>query len=84
MQRIESIEEILSPYISKPFVVHYKKDAILGQQLILVVESQQPVEINFPKDLIPKNQHPKQVAFIPEFPRTISGKVIRKDLNLYL
>ena len=80
----ESIEEILSPYISKPFVVHYKKDEILGQQLILVVESQQPVEINFPKDLIPKNQHPKQVAFIPEFPRTISGKVIRKDLDLYL
>lgn len=78
----EVLEDKLKLYISAPFIVHYKEDSVLGQKLILVVESKDYFEIDYPKDLIPRNQQPKEIIFINEFPRTISGKIIRNQVNL--
>ena len=78
----EVLEDKLKLYIRAPFVVHYKEDSILGQKLVLVVESKDIFEINYPPDLIPRNQQPKEIIFLDEFPRTISGKIIRKQIKL--
>ena len=76
----EKIEEILKPFISSPFIIHYVPDQILGQKIVLVIESPNEIEINFPENVIPKNQQPKEVIYISNFPRTESGKIIRKNI----
>lgn len=78
----EHFEELLQPYISKPFIVHYKSDEVLGQKLVLIIESEKAIDIEFPADLIPKNQIPKEIIFLKEFPKTESGKIKRKTIDL--
>ena len=78
----ETLEDKLKLYINTPFIVHYKEDSVLGQKLVLVVESKDFFQIDYPSDLIPRNQQPKEFIFVDEFPRTISGKIIRKQIKL--
>lgn len=78
----EKLEELLKPYISENFIVHFKPDEILGQKLVLLIESEKALEINFPPELLPKNQTPKEIIFLSEFPRTESGKIKRAAINL--
>lgn len=77
----EEMEKKLEPYIDLPFIVHFKKDEKTGQKPVLVIESDKSVEINYPEDLFPKNQSPKEIVFIKEIPRTPNGKIIRGEIN---
>lgn len=80
----EEIEEKLKPFISVPFIVHFKSDKTLEQKLVLVIESKKKIDINYPSNILQKNKQPKEIIFISEFPRTESGKIQRKEINLKL
>ncbi|MDO5654524.1 MAG: AMP-binding protein [Flavobacteriaceae bacterium] len=77
----ETLENLLRPYISHEFIVHFKTDSKLGQKVVLVIEANEIAEITYPADLIPKNQQPKEVVFVPKLPRTPNGKVKRGALE---
>ena len=77
----EEIENKLNPFIHAPFVIHYKADPVLGQKLVLVIASEKPFELKLPENIIPKNKMPKEIIFVPEFPRTLSGKIIRNQIK---
>ncbi|MDD3772697.1 MAG: AMP-binding protein [Weeksellaceae bacterium] len=72
----EQIEEKLKPYIQKEFIVSSKPDAILGEKLILIIESD-TFDFSLPDGLLGKFEKPKEILFIKEFPRTESGKIKR-------
>ena len=78
----ESVEEKLQPYIQQPFIIHYKTDVRLGQKLVLVIESQNQFDIEFPKNVLPKKHRPKEIFFLEKFPRTASGKIQRNKIKL--
>lgn len=77
----EELEERLKPYIQVPFIVHHKPDPVLGQKVVLLLESDNPIQVDFPSDLIPKNKQPKEIIYLSTFPRTISGKIQRKKIE---
>lgn len=76
----EEIENILKPFIEKPFVIHYKKDKILGQKLVLIIEDKEEKNIKIPQNILPKNKMPKEIVYISSFPRTQSGKIQRNRI----
>lgn len=65
-----------------PFALIGVPDESLGQRLMLVVESS-TVEANLSDldDVLEKYHRPKELKFIPKFPRTESGKIMRKELT---
>lgn len=76
----EQIEEKLSQVIKLPFFISSLPDETLGQKLILVVESMG--EASFSKSDLKKvglssYQIPKSIYYLPEFVRTVTGKVQR-------
>lgn len=73
----EKWEKLLQPYISLPFVIHYKKDDKLGQKVVLVVEGTGTEKVEIPDGLIPKNQRPKEIVFVKKLPRTATNKIKR-------
>lgn len=77
----EQIEEKLKPFISSAYFITAKADDLLGQKLVLVIEGDE-VEINLKEADLTKYQFPKEIIFIPEFPRTESGKIQRNQIVL--
>jgi len=82
------IESIISPLINSPFMIGYLKDNLLGQKLVLLIESNETVvykniliEI---KQLLGSNKTPKEVYFIQKLLLTPNGKLDRKKNNIYL
>ncbi|MXV38890.1 AMP-binding protein [Flavobacteriaceae bacterium Ap0902] len=78
----EDLEQKLKPYIQEPYIIHFKPDDLLGQRVILLIESDKEIAVEYPADLIPKNKQPKEIHYIPSFPRTKSGKIQRKKIKL--
>ncbi|MGI9527706.1 MAG: AMP-binding protein [Weeksellaceae bacterium] len=78
----EELEQKLKSYIQQPFIIHSKPDNTLGQKVILLIESEKAIPVDYPKDLIPKNKQPKEILFISKFPRSESGKIQRKKIEL--
>lgn len=79
------IESLLQPFIDFPFVISAEFHKLLGQQLILVIES--TVQIYNVKTLflsLEKHQQPRKIYCVPNLPRTDSGKIIRKDVRYCL
>ncbi len=75
----EKIEQLLNKDISPPFFISSVKDEILGEKVVLVIEgSNQNIDLNFIKSLLPKYNAPKEVFYLSEFVRTSSGKINRK------
>jgi len=72
----EQIEAKLKTFINSEFYITSKKDELLGQKLILVVEGEER-SLDFSLADLTKYQVPKEIIFIPEFPRTESGKIKR-------
>ena len=73
----EEIESKLKPFITQPFYISSKKDELLGDKLVLVVEGEsKPLAIN--QADLSKYQIPKEIIFLPQFDRTESGKIKRK------
>lgn len=75
----EIVEKKLENTIHFPFFIAGLKDDILGEKVILCIEST-PFELN-KKDIqkkVSKYEVPKEVYFIKEFVRTESGKINRR------
>ncbi len=80
----EILEASLSSQLKMPFFVAGLPDASLGQKVVMIVESPEPVTLDFSH--ISQYSRPKEVYYSPGFSYTPSGKVNRtetlKKLNL--
>ena len=79
----ESIENELKKVIPNELVFMGKKDEVLGEKLIVVLEGEEDEVtkqkiINFPFEN--KFHQPKEIIFLPQFPRSENGKVLRKEI----
>jgi O-succinylbenzoic acid--CoA ligase len=76
----EEIESRLSEYIDPPFIITYQNDRILGERVILVIESEKTLNMD---DALSKaiqelgNKGPRSIYVTSSFKRSPSGKVIR-------
>ncbi|MGB3774564.1 MAG: AMP-binding protein [Leeuwenhoekiella sp.] len=81
----EFIEAKLSPQIDVPFFITGEPNDALGEQLILVVESESIDWVDLDFSVLDKYEIPKAVYFVPNFERTDNGKLRRgatvKKLN---
>jgi O-succinylbenzoic acid--CoA ligase len=75
----EVIEEKLSQILEQPFIIGSVADEILGERVVLVIESQHPVNLDEVKAHISKvlerYEIPKEIRWVPELERTHSGKL---------
>ena len=69
-------------FIKFEFIVHYKADEVLHQKLVLLIEGENIPDFEIPQNILPKNKTPKEIQYIKSFPRTVSGKIIRKEIQL--
>ena len=76
----ETVEAILSNFISIPFFITGLPHKSLGEQVVLVLEGvkETPISNDVFKSLT-KYQKPKQCIYTPTFIRTKSGKINRKE-----
>ena len=80
----EKIEEILSSHINQPFFLIGTPDEHLGERMILLIESnndseEQKKKISAEiKPYLENFQLPRQIIILPEFNRTLTGKIQRK------
>lgn len=76
----EQIEDKLAEKIPRRFLIAGKPDAELGEKLMLIVEGE-PFEIDREIfSVLAKYEKPKEIAFVPKFDETGSGKIIRKEV----
>lgn len=89
----EEVERILEPHISAPFMVSWFADDRLGQAVSLVVQTSAPQYekpsapsthvfseaslLELCRSLLPRYWVPKHILFVPQLPRTQTGKVRR-------
>jgi o-succinylbenzoate---CoA ligase len=75
----EKIEQILSRYIEVPFFISSVKDDLLGEKIILLIESSNKLKLDFTEIFIGVSNYfkPKETIYLNEFSRTISGKINR-------
>ena len=75
----EQIEAKLSDKIQARFFVTGVHDEILGEKLILVIESEKLDIDDSIFDKLDKYEKPKQIIFKPKFKETNNGKVMRTE-----
>lgn len=78
----EQIESKLKPYIECEFIIDSVLDDLLGEQLIIVIESLEN-NIDFTQlfsKVLSKYERPKRIYFLDLFPRTENGKIKRKEV----
>lgn len=75
----EQIEEKLAHYIPYRFFVIGKQDEVLGEKLILVIESDPYTLVNEAFDDLSKFEKPKEIQFVTKFKETPTGKILRKE-----
>lgn len=84
----EEIEKKLSPYITKRFFVAGVPDEVLGEKLILLIESPENSVLNsldfetFKKmkhSILDKYEIPKEIFFLTQFVETQTSKIQRKQ-----
>ena len=75
----EKIEQILSKYIELPFFVSSIKDDLLGEKIILLIESSYKLKFDFTEIFSGESNYfkPKETIYLNEFERTISNKINR-------
>ena len=79
----EVLETKISPYISNPFYITGLPDAKLGERIILVIESETWPDARIEnlyvelRRILEGYEVPKEVRFLKEFPRTLTGKIKR-------
>lgn len=73
----EKIENKLSTFISKNFIISSLKDELLGNKLILIIESKKYKLNNDIFKYLTKFEVPKQVYFINKFTYTRTNKIDR-------
>jgi o-succinylbenzoate---CoA ligase len=83
----EELEKKLAPFIKQPFFISSRIHDLLGHQLVLVIEgleNQELISKLWPicRQKLGKYEQPRQIIFIQKIPKTSSGKIKRKDLQL--
>lgn len=75
----EKIEQILSKYIEVPFFISSVKDDLLGEKIILIIESSNKLKLDFKEIFSGESNYfkPKEIIYLNEFERTISNKINR-------
>lgn len=76
----EEIEDKISKHISFPFVLIGLQDDILGEKIVLVVESNHKIDLNLINTELNKFEKIKECKFLTKFPKTVSGKIKRKAI----
>jgi o-succinylbenzoate---CoA ligase len=80
----ETLEKKLEPLISERFVISSVPDEKLGEKLALVIEGK-PAETKVLEQkingLFTAFERPKIICFLEYFPKTVSGKIRRKELK---
>ena len=76
----ELIEQKLHSYLKERFIVAGIPDNQLGQKLVLIIEKYDELQVDFANIGLTKYEIPKQVFFLPQFPETDSGKIIRHQV----
>lgn len=78
----EAIEMKLKSQIKSDFAISWKSDVTLGQKVVLVVESDDSIELEqFDFTALSKYEMPKEVIALSNLPRTETGKIQRTKLN---
>lgn len=75
----EQLEEKLSVFLDSSFFIAAEPSELLGQHVILVVESAKLVDIEWSMTNLSKYEIPKKIYCIPQFDRTESGKILRTE-----
>lgn len=84
----EELESLLKRYLHNEVAFLGIKDEKLGQKLISVIEGNRDSNVSMQLELafkeiekkFSKNHLPKEIHFIPQFPRIPNGKINRKEL----
>ena len=84
----EEIERKAQTLIKNEFIISSLPDEKLGEKVILIIEGYQE-ETNQDlqqalKNVLPKYHDPKSIFYLPEFPRTLTNKIKRKDVRQLL
>jgi len=75
----ETLENILSEHIKSEFFFFGLKDNLLGEKLVLIIESnKKELQVDFKRILTSKYHIPKEVLFVEKFIRTSSNKINRR------
>ncbi|MFP5471191.1 MAG: AMP-binding protein [Bacteroidia bacterium] len=75
----EEVEKKLEPFITQPFFIGKLPDDVLGEKVVLVVESEQELTIDFSKTSLSVYEKPKQIIYTKQFTETESGKIKRNE-----
>ena len=73
------IEQKLESVLDKSFYVGKRKDELLGEVPVLLIESEEfELDREEIDQVLDKYEIPKSIVFVPKFERTFSGKIIRR------
>ncbi len=79
----EQIEAAIGDLIHQRFMISYEPDELLGSRVILLIEgeplkqSDEAQMMHRIKQRLKPYEVPKSIAYLPQFKRTINGKIIR-------
>lgn len=79
----ELVEEKLAAHLEQPFFIASEKDEVLGERVILVIESQTQLALNdfsHAFEVLSTYEKPKKVLTTPEFSYTETGKIRRAEV----
>jgi len=83
----EILEQKMAMHIERDFAFSSKIDDVLGEKLVLVIEGDsfseaKGKELNkILKNALSRFEHPKEILFIRELPKTVNGKLDRNRLK---
>ncbi len=83
----EMVEEKLAAHLNQPFFIASEKDEVLGERVLLIMESHTPPEL---KDfshifgVLSPYEKPKRILSTPEFFYTETGKIRRDEVLRHL
>lgn len=79
----ETVEEKLAEHIKQPFFITSEKDEVLGERIILIMESHTPIDSNSYShifEVLSAYEKPKKILSISEFIYTETGKIRREEI----
>lgn len=82
----EILEEKLAKHLQANYAFSSKKDIVLGEKLVLLIEGEKSDNLEKEvwtqiKKALPKFEQPKEIIFVKELPKTSNGKLDRLQLS---
>ncbi|MCR4603971.1 MAG: AMP-binding protein [Prevotella sp.] len=78
--QIEEVERLLLPHLRNPFCISRRKDARLGEALVLLTEAADTMPIeDVCEQVLPRYWHPRYYVCVDHIPMTATGKISRKE-----